>query len=194
MECLECKDNTFPQLLMFGRNKSAAIDRIFHSMLPPDEAGTPRVLPIVQPYDTLGSTRYVDFFTTRPTFATLAAKCHVSHVVADTDSWEQNVAYKLERMDEVLHYVKNDHLGFTIPYTFEGSEKQYVPDFIACIEDGHGPEDLLHLVVEVSGERGQKKLAKVSTAKSLWIPAVNNHGSFGRWSFHRDHRPNQSPD
>ncbi len=133
-ECLECKDNTFPQLLMFGRNKSAAIDRIFHSMLPPDEAGTPRVLPIAQPYDTLGSTRYVDFFTTRPTFATLAAKCHVSHVVADTDSWEQNVAYKLERMDEVLHYVKNDHLGFTIPYTFEGNEKQYVPDFIACID------------------------------------------------------------
>ncbi|MDQ2844637.1 MAG: DEAD/DEAH box helicase family protein [Acidobacteriota bacterium] len=182
-ECLECKDNTFPQLLMFGRNKSGAIDKIFHAMLPHEEDGALRVLPIVQPYDTLGSTRYVDFFTTRPTFSTQPNKCHVSHVVADTDAWEQNVAYKLERMEEVMHYVKNDHLGFTIPYTFEGNEKQYVPDFIVCVDDGNGPSDLLHLIVEVSGERGDKKLAKVSTAKNLWVPAVNNHGTFGRWSY-----------
>ncbi|MFH1619340.1 MAG: hypothetical protein ABIG11_05490 [bacterium] len=27
------------------------------------------------------------------------------------------------------------------------------------------------------------KTAKVQTAKTLWIPAVNNHGGFGRWAF-----------
>jgi hypothetical protein len=27
------------------------------------------------------------------------------------------------------------------------------------------------------------KEAKVSTARTLWVPAVNNHGGFGRWAF-----------
>ena len=122
-------------------------------------------------------------FTTRPTFATAPELCHISHVVADTDVWEQNVAYKLERMrGEVLRYCKNDHLGFTIPYTFEGVEKQYVPDFLVDIDDGRGADDPPHLIVEVSGERDPRKAAKVSTAQALWVPAVNRHGTFGRWS------------
>ena len=25
--------------------------------------------------------------------------------------------------------------------------------------------------------------AKVTTAQTLWIPAVNGHGEFGRWAF-----------
>lgn len=182
-QCLELKDDAFPQLLLFGRHKQAAIEHIYRSLLPATETGTPRILPILQAYDTLGSTRHVDFFTTRPTFATIPTKCHISHVVADTDAWEQNAAYRLERMDEVSHYVKNDHLGFTIPYTFEGAEKQYIPDFIAVLDDGRGTSDPLNLIIEISGERGDKKLAKVSAAKNLWVPAVNNHGTFGRWSY-----------
>ena len=89
--------------------------------------------PILRPYDTLGSTRYVDFDTTRPVYATREDKCHISHVVADTDSWEQKLAQTLEEMDEVVRYVKNHNLGFTIPYTFNGEEHNYLPDFIACI-------------------------------------------------------------
>jgi type III restriction enzyme len=27
------------------------------------------------------------------------------------------------------------------------------------------------------------KAAKVTTARTLWVPAVNNHGGFGRWAF-----------
>ena len=27
------------------------------------------------------------------------------------------------------------------------------------------------------------KAAKVSTARTLWVPAVNYHGGFGRWAF-----------
>ena len=29
----------------------------------------------------------------------------------------------------------------------------------------------------------EKKAAKVSTARDLWVTAVNNHGGFGRWAF-----------
>ena len=75
--------------------------------------------PILRPYDTVGSTRYVDFDTTRPVYDHAPDKCHISHVVADTESWEQKLAQTLEDMDEVVRYVKNQNLGFTIPYTFE---------------------------------------------------------------------------
>src|SRR5690606_18068493 len=86
-------------------------------------------------------------------------------------------------MDEIIRYVKNERLGFIIPYMINGDEKKYIPDFIACIDDGNGSEDLLHLIIEVTGEKKKDKAAKVSTAKTLWVPAVNNHGGFGRWDF-----------
>ena len=86
-------------------------------------------------------------------------------------------------MKEVVRYVKNHNLGFTIPYTLNGEEHQYIPDFIACIDDGHGLGDLLNLIVEVTGEKKKDKSAKVATARTLWVPAVNNHGGYGRWEF-----------
>jgi type III restriction enzyme len=107
----------------------------------------------------------------------------VSHVVADTESWEQKLAQTLEDMPEVVRYVKNDHLGFTIPYTLAGEERQYIPDFLACVDDGRGPNDLLNLLLEITGEKKKDKAAKVATARTLWVPAVNNHGGFGRWAF-----------
>jgi type III restriction enzyme len=115
-------------------------------------------------------------------FATRADKCHLSHVVADTDSWEQKMAEALEDMPEVTRYVKNHNLSFFIPYTLNGEEKNYIPDFIACI-DGHGADDVLNVIVEVTGEKKKDKAAKVATARTLWVPAVNNHGGFGRWQF-----------
>jgi hypothetical protein len=57
------------------------------------------------------------------------------------------------------------------------------PDFIACIDDGHGPEHPLNLMIDVTGEKRKDKAAKVATAKTLWIPAINNHGGFGRSAF-----------
>jgi type III restriction enzyme len=42
---------------------------------------------------------------------------------------------------------------------------------------------LLNLILEVTGEKKKDKAAKVATARNLWIPAVNNHGGFGRWAF-----------
>ena len=145
--------------------------------------GTAALKPILRPYDTVGSTRYMDFDTTRPVFATRDDKCHISHVVADTDSWEQKMAEALEGMPEVIRYVKNHNLSFTIPYTLNSEEKNYIPDFIACMDTGDGPRDLLNLIVEVTGEKKKDKAAKVATARTLWVPAINNHGGFGRWAF-----------
>jgi len=91
------------------------------------------------------------------------------------------MAQSLEDMDEVVCYVKNQNLGFAIPYTLTGQEQRYIPDFIVRISDGH--DDPLNLIVEVTGEKRKDKAAKVETARTLWVPAINNHGGFGRWAF-----------
>ena len=169
-------------LIEFADN---AADKIYRSIVAGTQ-GEKTLKPILQPYNTVGSTRYVDFDTTRPVYPTNPAYCHVSHVVADTESWEQKMAQALEELGDeevVISYVKNQQLGFYIPYTVGGEEHNYMPDFIARVDDGHGREDLLNLIVEVSGQRDKDKDAKVSTARNLWIPAVNNHGEFGRWAF-----------
>jgi len=181
-ECVTFKDHTFPQLLLLVQYAHDAADRIYQAIVAATD-GAPALKPILRPYDTLGSTRYVDFDTTRPVYATRPDKCQISHVVADTDSWEQKLAQTLEDMDEVVRYVKNHNLGFTIPYTLNGEERNYVPDFIACLDDGHGEDDLLHLLIEVTGEKKKDKAAKVAAARTLWVPAVNHHGGFGRWAF-----------
>lgn len=181
-ECVTLKDHTFPQLLLLIEFAHDAADRIYKAIVASTD-GTAKLLPILRPYDTIGSTRYVDFDTRRPVFPSREDKCHISHVVADTDSWEQKMASAIEEMPEVIRYVKNHNLSFTIPYTLGGEEKNYIPDFITCIDDGHGPDDLLNLIVEVSGEKKKDKAAKVATAQTLWVPAINNHGGFGRWEF-----------
>lgn len=181
-ECVTLKDNTFPQLLLLIEFAHDAADRIYKAIVEAQTA-EPSLQPLLHPYDTIGSTRYVDFDTTRRAYATRADKCHVSHVVADTGSWEQKMAQTLEDMEEVFRYVKNQNLGFTIPYTLNGEEHQYVPDFIVVLNDGHGSSDPLNLIVEVTGEKKKDKEAKVSTARTLWVRSVNNHGGFGRWDF-----------
>ncbi|MBI3358083.1 MAG: hypothetical protein HY037_00595 [Nitrospirae bacterium] len=51
------------------------------------------------------------------------------------------------------------------------------------LSDGHGHENLLNLIVEVTGEKKKEKAAKVASARTLWVPAINNHGGYGRWAF-----------
>ena len=38
-------------------------------------------------------------------------------------------------------------------------------------------------ILEVSGEPRKDKKVKTDTARTFWIPAVNNNGIFGRWGF-----------
>ena len=51
------------------------------------------------------------------------------------------------------------------------------------VDDGHGKEDRLNLIIEVSGPPLPAKAAKTATIQNLWVPAVNNARQFGRWAF-----------
>lgn len=180
-ECLTYKDNTFPQMLLITRLCRAASEKIYRSIVS-NVDGQTRIKPILRSFETLGSTDYVDFDTTKNVYLTAKDKSPISHVVADTSSWEQKMASVLEDMPEVFTYAKNQNLGFIIPYVLEGEERQYFPDFLVKVHIPGSPE-LLNLIVEVSGEKRKDKAAKVETAKTLWVPAVNNHGGFGPWGF-----------
>ena len=181
-ECVTYQDNTFPQLLLLTEYTYDAAERIYRAIVEAEEQEK-SLAPILRPYDPLGSTRYVDFDTTKPVYATAPDRCHISHVVADTTSWEQKMAQVLQDLPGVHAYVKNQGLGFTIPYTYEGEERGYIPDFVARVDDGRGPADLLNLIVEVSGEAKKDKAEKVATTETFWVPAVNAQGDFGRWDF-----------
>ena len=184
-ECVSCKDDAFPQMLLLVELAHNAADRIYQSIVKSTQ-GEKILMPILRPYEFIGSTRYVDFDTTKPVWATAPDRCHVNYVVADTDSWEQKLAQSLEDMGEVICYVKNQNLGFEIPYTYEGEEHNYLPDFIVRIRDGkqgEHDESPLNLIIEVTGEKRKQKEAKTAAARNLWVSAVNNHGGFGRWAF-----------
>ena len=108
--------------------------------------------------------------------------CHVNWVVLDSD-WEAEFCRVAEAHPRVRAYVKNHNLGFEVPYRYGSEVRRYRPDFIVLVDDGHGPDDLLHLVVEIKGYRGEDAKEKKSTMETYWVPGVNNLGTFGRWAF-----------
>jgi type III restriction enzyme len=185
-KCVTLKDDAFIGLLAMAQRADDAVEKLYLSILR-YQGGERRLVPLLRPYEPVGSTRYVDFDTTKDVYVTDPERCHISHVVCDS-GWEAHLAGKLEDIPGVVSYVKNQGLGFTIPYTIDGRQRAYVPDFIARVDDGalagpDGTADLLNLVIEVSGEGRRDKEHKVDTARDLWVPAVNNHGGFGRWRF-----------
>ncbi len=184
-KCVQCKDDTFTQLLLIHKLADSAVARI-HRAIVRTNPETLRLQPVFQPAGDRGSSAVVDFDTTRKVYETSPYKCHVSHVVLDS-GWEGKMAESLESMGEVQAYVKNDHLGFAIPYAIDGEQRNYLPDFVVRYEDGR--EVPLNLIVEVSGGFRRDKAEKVATTKNFWIPSVNAHGGFGRWDFIEIHDP-----
>lgn len=174
------KDKMVIGYLSVGEYFSGALTKIQQAIVSENlSTGEKKILPVLAPYDSIGSTRYVDFLTTKEVRET--DKSHINYVVADTEEWEQGVAKKLEDMPEVISYVKNQNLAFTIPYEHQGIARQYVPDFIAKLKLGDG--SVLNLIIEVTGQKDDKKVIKTKTARELWIPAINNAGEYGKWEF-----------
>jgi type III restriction enzyme len=141
-----------------------------------------RLLAVLDPYNPRGSTRFVNFITSKSVWKTGAQppKSHISHVVIDS-SWEEQLALTLENHPRVLAYAKNQAMGFDIPYLDGGVMRRYVPDFLVRLDmDG---EEALNLILEVKGIRDESDKAKAQTTRQLWVPGVNALGGFGRWRF-----------
>ena len=84
--------------------------------------------------------------------------------------WEGICAKTLEEIDQVESYVKNQFLGFTIPYTKDGIDRQYFTDFIAKVRCKDGT--IKNLMIEITG-MNKDKAEKKWFVENRWIPAVN---------------------
>jgi type III restriction enzyme len=178
--CLVCKGSTYPAHLMYQELADMACERIT-AAITRSLVGENPIRVILDPYNPTGSTIHVNFTTSKKSrWQTDPRKCHINWVVLDSD-WEAEFCRVAESHPRVRAYVKNQGLGFEVPYKLGSIAHRYVPDFIVLVDDGR--EDLLNLVVEIKGFRAEDAKEKKSTMDTYWVPGVNNLGSYGRWTF-----------
>ncbi len=177
---LECHGNRAPQDVALNPYFQNAVGILFDALQPVDESGRNHERPVIAPGPAgERSTRHVEFFTGRQPWP--LQKCHLNAMVADTRVWEQAAATALDAHNAVKRWVKNDHLGFVIPYRKDGVRRRYLPDFVVELVSGE------RLVVEIKGQIGDAEVK--AAAAHRWCNAVNNDGRFGRWSYHLVRHP-----
>jgi type III restriction enzyme len=179
---LRCKGSTYSAQLMYQELADMACNKITAGITAAFKDTRP-IRAMLDPFNPIGSTCHVRFNTTKTTlWETSSRHCHVNQVVLDSD-WEAEFCRAAEAHPRVKSYVKNRSMGFEVPYRYGSEMRTYIPDFIVLIDDGHGENDLLHLIVEIKGYRGEDAKEKKLTMDSYWIPGVNHLGSYGRWAF-----------
>ena len=142
--CLVCKGGTYPAQLMYQEFADIACERIT-SGITRAFVGERPIKALLDPYNPVGSTNHVRFNTSKTLrWETKSDRCHVNWVILDSD-WEAEFCRVAEAHPQVRAYVKNHNLGFEVPYRFGSETRRYLPDFIVLVDDGHGPDDLLHL-------------------------------------------------
>ncbi len=179
---LVCTGGTYPAQLMYTELADMAAGRITAAITRKFLDERP-IKALLDPYNPEGSTSHVRFNTSRELrWETSAERCHVNWVILDSD-WEGEFCRVAESHPRVKAYVKNHSLGLEVPYRFGFEMRRYLPDFIVLVDDGRGPDNLLHLVVEIKGYRREDAKEKKATMDTYWIPGVNNLGTCGRWAF-----------
>lgn len=180
--CLVCKGGTYPAQLMYQELADMACERITAGITRAFADERP-MKAMLDPYNPEGSTMHVRFNTSRALrWETTANRCHLNWLILDSE-WEAELCRVVESHPLVLSYVKNHNLGLEVPYRYGSEMRRYIPDFIVVVDDGHGREDPLHLIVEIKGYRREDAKEKKATMETYWIPGVNNVGTFGRWAF-----------
>jgi type III restriction enzyme len=99
---------------------------------------------------------------------------HINLSVFDS-RWEASEAFELERSPHVVAWVKNDHLGFEITYSYRGIIRKYRPDYLIRLANGK------MLILEIKGQDNQEQQTKREFLGE-WVGAINGHGGFGTWS------------
>jgi type III restriction enzyme len=180
--CLVCKGDTYPALLMYQELADMACNRITAGITRALEGERP-IKALLDPYNPVGSTAHVNFNTSKTLrWETDAQRCHLNWIILDSD-WEGEFCRVAESHPKVRAYVKNLNLGLEVPYRYGSETRKYIPDFIVLVDDGHGDDDLLHLIVEIKGYRREDAKEKKSTMETYWVPGVNHLGSHSRWAF-----------
>lgn len=161
---LNIQDSRFKRLLYFDDPKKI-VDHISRGINPHINTSE-HIRPVFNYYNKFSSTKYVNGNTVKDVYPT--ERSHVNYVVMDSD-WEGIAAKTLEELN-VKSYVKNQFLGFAIPYVKDGKDRNYFPDFIAQVKGKDGKPK--NLIIEISG-MSKDKAEKKWFVESRWLPAVN---------------------
>lgn len=159
------RDSKFKKLIYFDETKKV-VDHI-RLGINPHINSSEFIRPKLNYYNPFSSTRYVNGNTVKDVYPT--EKSHINYVVMDSD-WEGICAKTLEELEAVECYVKNQFLGFAIPYTKDGKDRQYFTDFIARVKGKDGTTK--NLIIEISG-MSKDKAEKKWFVENRWLPAVN---------------------
>jgi len=179
---LVCKGGTYPAQLKYKMLADMACNKII-SGINRKFIGDRPIKAVLDPYNPTGSTMHVNFNTSKTLrWETDAQRCHVNWAVLDSE-WEGEFCRVVEAHPRVRSYVKNQNLGLEVPYRYGSEMRKYIPDFIVRVDDGHGNDDLLNLIVEIKGYRREDAKEKKSTMDTYWVPGVNHLGTHGRWAF-----------
>jgi type III restriction enzyme len=131
-----------------------------------------------------GSTSDVDFWTSKEVRE--VERSHLNYMVADTRVWEQSAAYTIDTHPATRAFVKNQGLGFAIPYFHNGQNHDYVPDFIIRLNTEGGAS---YLILETKGFDELESIKKAAAER--WINAVNVGGKYGYWQYTTAKKPEE---
>jgi type III restriction enzyme len=162
---LRCTGGTYPAQLIYQDLADRACERI-KAAITESMVGEHPIKAVLDPYNPAGSTAYVRFDTSKTTlWQTDHRLCRINYVVYDSD-WEAEFCRAAEANPRVRAYVKNQRLGFEVPYLLGSTPKKYLPDFIVRVDDGHGDDDLLNPSL-----RSRATAAKTPRTRPIrWMP------------------------
>ena len=174
---LHCTGGAYPAQILYTSLALDACRRIAAAItLAAVEVEKNPVVAFLSPYRKEISTMDVDFVTSKTRLWETSSMCHVNYAVCDSD-WEMEFCRVLEENGRVKAWVKNDHLGFSVPY-FKGTVKhEYIPDFIVKLDND------INLIVEIKGFVNEDVNNKRTAVEGKWVPGVNRLGSYGKWAF-----------
>lgn len=186
LEKVKCIGTAEPcDVLLVGKYQQAAVDSLYEAIRKGGVCGDLELPRIAKGAAGQGSTEYVDYHTTKDVYA--VTKCHLNLMAADTKTWEQSAGFALDAHPGVIKWVKNEHLGFAIPYRKNGVPSSYIPDFIAELDSG------LSLIIETKGQYNDSADIKAKAAER-WVNAVNEAGNVGMWRYRVVKEPTALPD
>ncbi len=163
-------DDPLRKRILVTLNMNKIVHHIVHAIT---EQNAETIEPVFDHDMPIRSTHEVrPWYTSKPCHYT--KKSHINYSVFDS-RWEATEAFELDHNEQVEAWVKNDHLGFEIPYIHKGKVRKYRPDFIIRLKAG------TYLVLETKGEESEQDKVKREYLDE-WIRAINSHGGFGHWA------------
>jgi len=158
--------------ILIALNMTKIINHVGNAIRSTSQESPVMVLDPVRPVRSTSTA--MTWYTTKQTQP--VTKSQISHIVIDS-GWEKvGLEFERERIQGIVSWVKNDHLGFEIYYLWQGQTKTYFPDYIIKFNDNR------YLLLEIKGQVKEQDKAKWQAAEE-WIKAINNDGKFGKWEF-----------